>query len=69
MAGEWREVTLGDLLSFSNGKSSPRRSNGLPYPVYGSNGSIGFSDEANAEKNTIVVGRVGELLWLSLLQR
>ena len=59
MADEWREVTLGDILSFFNGKSSPRRSNGLPYPVYGSNGIIGFSDEANAEKNTIIVGRVG----------
>ena len=59
VAGGWCEAKLGDLLSFSNGKSSPRRSNGLPYPVYGSNGIIGFSNEANAEKNTIIVGRVG----------
>ena len=56
---EWREAKLGDLLAFSNGKSSPRRSNSLPHPVYGSNGIIGFSDETNAEKNTIIVGRVG----------
>ena len=59
VADEWREASLDDLLSFANGKSSPRRSNSLPHPVYGSNGIIGFSNEANAEKNTIIVGRVG----------
>ena len=59
VADEWREAPLGDLLSFANGKSSPRRSNSLLHPVYGSNGIIGFSNEANAEKNTIIVGRVG----------
>ena len=59
VADEWRESSLDDLLSFANGKSSPRRSNSLPHPVYGSNGIIGFSNEANAEKNTIIVGRVG----------
>ena len=56
---EWRETCLGDLLSFSNGKSSPARSDGLPHPVYGSNGIIGFAGETNADPNTIVVGRVG----------
>ena len=59
VAGEWRKAPLGDLLSFANGQSCPRRSDSLPHPVYGSNGIIGFSDEANAEKNTIIVGRVG----------
>ena len=59
MGNEWYEATLGDLLSFSNGRTSPRRSNSWPHPVYGSNGIIGFSNEANAEKNTIIVGRVG----------
>ena len=59
MLGNWRETALCDLVSFSNGKSSPRRSNGFPHPVYGSNGVIGYSEETNAEPNTIVVGRVG----------
>ena len=59
MAGEWTEQLLGGLLSFSNGKSSPERSDRLPHPVYGSNGIIGFSDETNSDPNTIVVGRVG----------
>ena len=58
-AGEWRETTLGGLLSFTNGKSSPERSDGLPHPVYGSNGIIGFSDKTNAASNTTVIGRVG----------
>ena len=59
MVGEWTEQLLGGLLSFSNGKSSPERSDFLPHPVYGSNGIIGFSDETNSDPNTIVVGRVG----------
>ena len=59
MVREWRESTLGRLLSFSNGKSSPARIDGLPHPVYGSNGVIGFSDKTNADPSTIVVGRVG----------
>ncbi|MBU4175089.1 MAG: restriction endonuclease subunit S [Actinobacteria bacterium] len=59
MAGEWKETKLGNVLSFSNGKSSPERANDLPYPVYGSNGTIGFANETNAGPNTIVIGRVG----------
>ena len=59
IANNWHKTTLGDLLSFSNGKSSPERSDDLPHPVYGSNGIIGFSDKTNADPNTIIVGRVG----------
>ena len=59
MAGEWNPTTLAKVLSFSNGKSSPDRADNLPYPVYGSNGTIGFAKETNAEPNTIVIGRVG----------
>lgn len=59
MAGEWRPVTLGDVLSFTNGRASPERSDSLPYPVYGSNGVIGFASETNANNNIIVIGRVG----------
>ena len=59
MGNEWVTTTLGTLLSFSNGKSSPERFNDLPYPVYGANGIIGFSDETNAIPGTIIIGRVG----------
>ena len=62
VADEWREAPLGRLLSFER-KTSPRRSNSLPAPCFGSNGIIGFSNEANAEKNTIIVGRVGSYCW------
>jgi len=56
---EWIPITLADVLSFSNGKTSPERANNLPYPVYGANGVIGFSNAANSDLNTIIIGRVG----------
>jgi type I restriction enzyme, S subunit len=59
MAGEFAETTLGRLLSFANGRSSPERADGLPYPVYGSNGVIGRAAEANSDADSIVIGRVG----------
>ena len=59
MKGERVTTTLGSLLSLSNGKSSPERSDDLPYPVYGGNGVIGFSDETNSNPGTIIIGRVG----------
>ena len=43
MGGEWRKTKLGHLLTFTNGKASPRRSDDLPFPVYGSNGIIGYA--------------------------
>ncbi|MDZ7266887.1 MAG: restriction endonuclease subunit S [candidate division KSB1 bacterium] len=59
MADEWRETVLGQLMSFANGRSSPERADGLPYPVYGSNGVIGHAAEANADEGSIIIGRVG----------
>lgn len=59
MAGEFLEATLGDLLAYANGRASPERADGLPYPVYGSNGIIGYASETNADQGTIVIGRVG----------
>lgn len=59
MGGEFAETTLGSLLSFANGRSSPERGDGLLYPVYGSNGVIGRAAEANSDAGSIVIGRVG----------
>jgi type I restriction enzyme, S subunit len=59
MAAEFRETSLGNLLAYANGRASPERAAGLPYPVYGSNGIIGYTSETNAEPGTIVIGRVG----------
>jgi type I restriction enzyme S subunit len=52
-------ITLGDILTFSNGKTSPDRVNEGQYEVYGANGTIGSTDSINAPRNTIVIGRVG----------
>src|SRR5690606_24540801 len=59
MASEWMETNLGNVLSFANGSSSPERADGLPFPVYGSNGDIGSENESNAEPGVIIIGRVG----------
>jgi len=59
MVAEFVKTNLGRLLSFANGRSSPERVKGLLYPVYGSNGVIGYASEANAEPGSIIIGRVG----------
>ena len=59
MESEWTETEVGGLLSFANGRSSPERADELPFPVYGSNGVIGFANETNAEPGVIIIGRVG----------
>lgn len=52
-------ITLGDILTFSNGKTSPDRASNGQYAVYGANGTIGLTDLINAPQDTIVIGRVG----------
>ena len=59
MAGDFTETTLGRLLSFANGRSSPIRADSMPYPVYGSNGVIRRASETNADEGSIIIGRVG----------
>lgn len=59
MGSDFSPTNLGSLLSFSNGRSSPERADGLRYPVYGSNGVIGYANETNADSGTIIIGRVG----------
>ena len=46
-------------MTFRNGKKSPDRDDAARYPVFGSNGTIGRSNDTNADENTIVIGRVG----------
>lgn len=59
MASEWPLRPLGDVLSFANGKTSPERTDGGKFSVFGSNGPIGRSDLKNSPEDTIVIGRVG----------
>ena len=56
---DWKETTLGKVANFSNGKSSPSRSDSGKYAVWGSNGIIGYANQSNASENSLVIGRVG----------
>ena len=56
---DWPNDHLGTYLTFRNGKKSPDRDDAARYPVFGSNGTIGRSNDTNADENTIVIGRVG----------
>ena len=53
----WNPITLGNIINFYNGKSIKTKPKGK-YPVYGSNGIIGFSDNYKYEK-ALIIGRVG----------
>lgn len=53
---EWKEYKYKDLFKWNSGK--PFIKEGIQYPVYGSNGVIGYSDTFNYS-NRIILGRVG----------
>ncbi|MFV0298843.1 MAG: restriction endonuclease subunit S, partial [Hyphomicrobiaceae bacterium] len=55
----WLRDELGKYMDFSNGKSSPERTESGSFPVYGSNGLIGWSEQFNAPAGTTIIGRVG----------
>lgn len=58
--GCWPEVAVGDLCEFRYGKSLPdsaRLSGSVP--VFGSNGRVGWHDQAITNGETIIVGRKG----------
>lgn len=56
---DWEVKSLEQVAVFKNGKVSPERNISGKFPVYGSNGVIGFTNESNSEENTVVIGRVG----------
>jgi len=57
MATHWEDRLLSDVVRFGNGKAIKPGGTGV-YPVFGSNGIIGGSDEFLHE-NGVVIGRVG----------
>jgi type I restriction enzyme S subunit len=58
----WIEVTLGSLLRFNYGKSLPDRArSGVGFPVYGSNGVVGYHDNALTDEETLIIGRKGSV--------
>jgi len=51
---------LGSICEFKYGKSLPDKiRNGGPFPVYGSNGIVGYNDEPLTAGETIIIGRKG----------
>ncbi|MBG5757271.1 restriction endonuclease subunit S [Pseudomonas aeruginosa] len=59
MSSDLQSTKLESLITFSNGRSSPDRSDDRAFPVFGSNGLIGWAQETNSPANSIVIGRVG----------
>ena len=57
---EWPMVELGEVISLEYGKSlkADNRIEG-PYPVFGSNGIVGYHNQYLVEGPTIIVGRKG----------
>lgn len=49
-------IQLGEIISFSNGKSRPKTIGNIP--VYGGNEILSYTDQSNAE-NAVLIGRVG----------
>jgi type I restriction enzyme S subunit len=58
----WKTDNLGNLISLEYGKglSETNRKIG-PYPLFGSNGIIGYNDEYLIEGPGVIVGRKGSI--------
>ncbi len=57
----WQLMALGELLQLRYGRGLPKKSRNQKgfIPVYGSNGVIGFHDQAYTENGAIIIGRKG----------
>lgn len=63
----WAEAAIGNLLELKYGKSLPERvRSGRGFPVYGSNGVVGYHEAALTTGDTIVIGRKGSVGEVSL---
>jgi type I restriction enzyme, S subunit len=67
-AGGWVCMPMSDLLSLEYGESLPEKSRRTgPVPVMGSNGIVGYHEEALIKGPAIIVGRkgsVGHVTWI-----
>ncbi len=57
----WQLMALGELLQLRYGRGLPKKSRNQKgiIPVYGSNGVIGFHDQAYTENGAVIIGRKG----------
>lgn len=59
---EWKETTLGELVTFQRGHDLPKTEfNDGEYPILGSNGIIGYHNEYTTEGAGITIGRSGNI--------
>jgi len=60
MITDWEQTTLGDKIELIYGKSLPKRDRvDGDYPVYGSNGIVGYHNKSLVRGPGIIVGRKG----------
>lgn len=58
----WCTTNLGELIEFKYGKALPERTRSRSgFPVYGSNGIVGYHDDALTSGATVIVGRKGSV--------
>lgn len=58
----WIEATIGDLVRFNYGKGLPERERtGQGYPVFGSNGVVGYHSHMLITNESLIVGRKGSV--------
>lgn len=55
---KFRKKKLGDIYNFQYGSGNTIDDNGGDYPIYGSNGPVGFTDKYNSEDSP-VIGHIG----------
>ena len=60
MSSEWQQSTWGDIATLEYGKAIRDYKNAVgEYPVYGTNGPIGFHSQALCKTPGVVIGRKG----------
>ena len=62
---EWKVIRLSEVFQLASGKSRPPSfshspEEGVSRSIYGGNGVLGYTDKYLTDKDTIVIGRVGE---------
>lgn len=57
---DWRQTTVGELLTLEYGKPLPEKArDGQGFPVYGSNGIVGYHSQELVKGPGVIVGRKG----------
>jgi len=62
---QWEVVDSSKIFKLASGKSRPSEisiipTKNMPFPIYGGNGILGYTNKFMTDKETIVIGRVGE---------